>query len=97
MVTRKFATLLSCILVHVLSHRDTCLKTMKKCDGHTDRHTKCSYFSDAMQISEFRVAHFSRVVELFFVLNKTPTSSGSNRDFSLSVLKIKKIRGSILF
>jgi hypothetical protein len=37
----------------------------------------------SFNIRKLRVAHFSRVVELFFVLNKPPTGSGSNRDFSL--------------
>ena len=42
-----------------------------------------------MEFRKLRVAHFSRVVELFFVLSKPPTGSGSDRDFSLLVLKIR--------
>ena len=53
--------------------------------------------SDLADFRKLRVAHFSRVVELFFVLSKRPTGSGSNRDFSLSVLKIKKLGARIFF
>ena len=49
------------------------------------------------QFRKLRVAHFSRVVELFFVLSKRPTGSGSNRDFSLSVLKSDFFRGTLFF
>ena len=52
---------------------------------------------DFFKFRKLRVAHFSRVVELFFVLSKRPTGSGSNRDFSLSVLKIKKLGAQFFF
>ena len=37
------------------------------------------------------------IVEFFFVLSKRPTGSGSNRDFSLSVLKSDFFRGTSFF